>query len=285
MIKLLVILDEKISEDASYKDEINNALILQNEEYKLATEGNIQIEHIFSQQNLSSVPWVDYWGGNYGFSYSWLQQDTKNRGDFYSIAYVIDDEHWSKLGMTSGIWGWHAGFFNGYSIQLIRAQKGSVKYVPALGKTASTVFFGFYEELMHSWDDLLYSRLQVDLDTFFGVTDYDETIVHGADTKDTWLRWRYQEAIKKIEPFLIQLFNEKPMYKYAIDENQNQHILYTDLKIDIEISDVKDLDKLVINGLTGAPEQILSSELNGYYKIVGVEKARFAGLMKDLFNL
>lgn len=81
-----------------------------------------------------------------------------------------------------------------------------------------------------------------------------------------------------------QLTNNS-MYKYAIDENNNQHILYTDLKIDIEISDVKDLDKLVANGLTGAPEQILTSELNGYYTISGVEKARFVPVLKELFNL
>lgn len=104
---------------------------------------------------------------------------------------------------------------------------------------------------------------------------------------DSYKPWEKERSDGFIfaQKYVLLPLNEKPMYKYAIDENNNQHILYTDLKIDIEISDVKDLDKLVANGLTGAPEQILSSELNGYYTVSGVEKARFAPILKDLFNL
>lgn len=214
MIKLLIIKDTVID----YQSQIEEALNLQRQDYLAGTDGELDVSWEIIEQDLSNIEWVEYgYGkGNYGVNRAWLFSDTSFKTqDVYSIAYVVDNSNWTKKG--NPIYGWAAGFFNGYQVQLIRGYQNNV----------DALYRSFLMELIHSFNEYAKARLGVNFNTLFDVPNWDEDVIHARH--EDWDLFEYVPVIRKIKDILLQLFKED-MLKVVVDKNKDQWIIGQDGK-------------------------------------------------------
>ena len=198
MIKLLIVLDKSIM----YPEQISEGLALQRQDYEAS---GIAVTEKFQVQDLSDLKWVEYDGqGHYGVDWAWLKEQTKDKKEFYSVAFVFHDENWSRLGMTSEIWGWSAGFFNGVHVQLIRVKKDRV--IALDGVVRIGTYYAFSMELMHSWNEYIQSKMGMSQNEFNNLfnADFDEGVVHGKTPP--WRRYQYRPVIEILKPYLLKFF-------------------------------------------------------------------------------
>jgi len=200
-IRLLVIVDTKVD----FLDEVEKALEMQRRDYLEGSGGEVDVVWEIKRQDLSNLPWREYWGNNYGVSAQWVREDTakireKHGSDFDSIAYVIDWDNWTTEG-NGWIWGWNLGTFypdrNGYQVQLIKAGRHSLK----------ALYYTFLMELFHAHDDFYYRATGKRLETIFNVTDFDEDVVHALH--DDYQVFKYIPVIQEMKDVLVDLFRIK----------------------------------------------------------------------------
>lgn len=193
-IKLLIIKDTAID----YIFQIEEDLEKQRADYLEGSDGDVDISWEIIEQDLSNLNWIEYGYGanNYGVSPAWLTEDTKNRPDVYSIAYVFADRNWTRLG-NQNIWGWSVGFYNNRHVQLIR---GSQNNVDSLYKT-------FLMELMHSFNEYAKDRIGANFNELFKVSNWDEDVVHARHPD--WELFKYVPVIRIMKDVLIELFKVK----------------------------------------------------------------------------
>jgi len=192
-IKLLVVVDESVK----YLEQVEEALELQRQDYLTGTDGEVDVVWDIKRQDLSNLPWQIYWADNWGVDTTWVTDNTKDLGDYDSVAFVIDWDNWTKEGNQS-IWGWNLGrFYNGYQVQLIRFADNNIK----------SVYYTFLMELFHALDDFYYKDTGKRLEELFNVTDFDEDIVHARH--DDYEVFKYIPAVRQMKDILIELFKIK----------------------------------------------------------------------------
>ncbi len=195
IIKLLIVLDE----DIDYKDDIEKALIRQKRDYEEGSDGKLTLAWQYTTKRLRELKWVDSpWGKSYRWiDPNWIRDNVKAEDpNIYSIAFVFKYEHWK----APGIGGWSMGFYNGFHIQLIRGMSPT--------NTANNVYsmyVTFLEELFHGWDEFIWYELGLKIETKLGVEDFDRENVHAEHPDET--RWDYQDEIKVMTPYLLQIFS------------------------------------------------------------------------------
>ena len=204
-IRLLIIIDTAID----YENQIISALNMQRQDYLKGADKDIDIVWQFKRQDLSNLNWIEYGYGknNYGVNTAWIIEDTKNRPDVYSIAYVINNSNWTRKGNL--IHGWSVGFYNGHHVQLIRGYKNNVE---AMYRT-------FLMELIHSFNEYAKARLGVNFNALFDVYNWDEDVIH-AEHPDYKL-FEYISVIEKMKPILIELFKIK-----QVETMYNVHLVF-----------------------------------------------------------
>jgi len=191
-IKLTIVIDSKID----YIDDIEAALEKQRDDYREATDNELDIEWNIVTQDLSNLDWIEYGYGkdNYGVHTGWLSKDAKNK-DGYSVVYVIDKSNWTTKG-NQKIWGWSVNIPDVTHIQLIKGQKGAV----------TSMYYTFLMELMHSWDNTYFKITRKRLESIFMVENYDEDIVHGGLPEYT--TYKYIDIIRKMKDILLDIFKD-----------------------------------------------------------------------------
>jgi len=210
-IKMLVVVDLKVDLKIDYLDDVKVALERQRDDYREATDDDLDVIWDILPQDLSNLSWVEYGYGkdNYGVDIGWLKNDIQTKPDYYSVAYVIDESNWTKKG-NQGIWGWSISLPNQSHIQLVKGQKGKV----------TSMYYTFLMELMHSWDNLYFKVTRKRLEDVFMVSNYDEDIIHGRLPE--YDAFKYVDVIRKMKDILIDLFRinkqTKPMYGQLIKD-------------------------------------------------------------------
>ena len=214
VIKMLVVVDSKVD----FMAEVVEALDTHRNEYVVATSGKVSLHTEIIREDLSGLPWSRYWGDYWGVNTGWIgkraEEIRKEYGDkFDSIVFIIDWDNWTQKGYQ-GILGWNLGVFypdgNGYQIQLIKAGRHSVK----------ALYLTLLMELFHAHDDFYRRATGKTLEQYFGVSDFDDNIVHGMAHQDEILsqeesvrmfgsgydRWDYKPAFKAMTEIFIKLF-------------------------------------------------------------------------------
>lgn len=170
------------------------------EDYEVGSGGKISLEATWVYQDLSTIPFEDYYGNNYGVNRGWITEDTKKKFGIYNdtidcIAYFIPDSYWSKEGNIN-IFGWNGGiFFNGYQVEQIRtiASKRSNHLTLSM-------------ELLHALDNVIDKTKGLKYtNKLFGVEDFDENIVHD---DEKWYKG-YRTEIGIIADTLIEVLSPR----------------------------------------------------------------------------
>ncbi|KKK90163.1 hypothetical protein LCGC14_2725840 [marine sediment metagenome] len=231
--------------DTAIKDlgQVIESLQMQHDHYMKETDGEVGFDYKIIRKDLAWLPWIVYGYKDYrGVLFQWLAGDTIDVDKTqYSVCYIFDDSNWRE----KRIHGWHVGFINGVSVQLLRAIPNSTSHIPNLG-TVPTLYLGILEEMMHSWDNVISKELGINLSKKFGV-DWDEGVVHGNSDVQ---RWVYLGVIRRLKPYLLKLFKEdKNHMEHIILVGGDQYILVPEIKLAYKILDVATLHKLQANGL------------------------------------
>lgn len=229
-IKILAIVDSEID----FLDEVEDALTLQRSDYLVATEGRVDVQTTIIREELFNLPWKRYWGENWGVDISWIKTRTQKirekYGDqFDTIVFIIDFDNWTRQGNIT-INGWNLGTFypdqNGYQIQLIKAGRHSQR----------ALYLTLLMELFHAHDDFYRRATGKSLEQYFGVTNFDDNIVHGMAGQGEVLsqedsvrmfgegydRWNYRPAFKAMTGILINLFRINPTEEDMYFEKQDE---------------------------------------------------------------
>lgn len=230
-INILAVVDNSID----FLGEVEEAFEMQRNDYLIATEGRVNLQTSFSRKDLSNLPWSEYWGDNWGVNTGWISEYAKKIKDEYgdkfdTIVFVIDFDNWTKEG-NQFIGGWNLGLFyphtDGYQIQLVKAGRHNVRYT----------YLTLLMELFHAHDDFYRRATGETLEKFFGVSDFDEDIVHGMAHQypaklsqedsvkmfgEGYDRWDYKPAFKAMTEIFVKIFKIKTTQKDMVFQKVNE---------------------------------------------------------------
>jgi hypothetical protein len=167
-MRTLVLLD---SATVPQKQAVEAALVRIRDDYAPATPVTWEYE----VRDFSNLPWVDYQPGAKGVSFDTVNLHTqaiflRDGEKWDNVIYVIDRSHWQ----APNIGGWNLGStHHGYCVELVLAMVDKPDW---LYKT-------FAMEIAHSWNDECMQEINDPLLTTFGVSDFDNQVVHGVDTR------------------------------------------------------------------------------------------------------
>lgn len=151
-------------------NDINDALSKIRDDYAVCTP----VDWTFEICDLSSVPWIAYQPDALGISFDVINADTqriylRDGEKWDNILYVVSPENWK----APNVGGWNLGTpRHGYSVEIINASTNP----DWLHKI-------FAMEIAHSWNDMCMQELGDNLLSTFGVTDFDNQVIHGVDTR------------------------------------------------------------------------------------------------------
>ena len=164
-MRILILLDNKI---INRKADADVAL----ERIKADYYGVSPVSWEYKEMDFSGLRWVEYQPKYLGIALDIVYKDvgvvTKDKYD--QIIYLVSEENWKAV----GIGGWNLGTpIKGFAVQLIRIYANSPEW---LYKT-------FAMEIAHSWNDMCIQEIGDNLLSTFGVTDFDNQVIHGADKR------------------------------------------------------------------------------------------------------
>lgn len=154
----------------------------------------LSFERYVHFRDLSNLEWVEYnpelYKGAYGVDFAFINTETKKIYDelgpkYDCVMFVIDEANWKT---PNSAWGWNLGlFYNGHQVQLIRAS------------TVDFTYMGFAMEVLHAMDNFARTELGVNVETIFGVRNFDEDIVHAK-------AYNYRPYIAQVGGLLLEAF-------------------------------------------------------------------------------
>ena len=207
---------------------LNNALQAQKAEIETSTGGNTTTSWEFRPYDLSACPWQIYgnysFGQAYGPSFAWIEQELKkvqfSDGDkFDFVQFVFDESHWDTRSATPQVFGYSLNQFipnptPNYSVQIIRSHSQS-GYI-SLKKT-------FDMELAHSFDNFA-KTINLNLNTLFGVADFDEDVIHGRDSR--YPVFQYSQVYAKLKDILFNKLFPLDMFELLkTDSRPEQYVI------------------------------------------------------------
>ncbi len=166
-MRILILLDQTLG---TRKQEVENALLKIREDYTVATP----VEWIYEVRDFSTIPWVSYQPGALGISFDVIEKDTqgiylRDGEKWDNVIYVVAPANWK----AEFIGGWNLGYpRHGYTIELVLAHTNP-----------SILYKIFAMEIAHSWNDLCIQEINDNLLPTFGVTDFDNQVIHGVDPR------------------------------------------------------------------------------------------------------
>lgn len=152
------------------KQDIENALLKIREDYATCTP----VDWAYETRDFATTPWVEYQPGSKGISFDVIAADTqaifiRDGEKWDNIIYVVDPAHWH----AEFIGGWNLGYpRHGYSVEIVLA-----------AFNPPTLYKIFAMEIAHSWNDMAIQEIGDNLLSTFGVTDFDNQVIHGVDTR------------------------------------------------------------------------------------------------------
>lgn len=200
-IKFLNVIDRKID----YEGEIIAALGMQQDTYR---ENGVDIEYQFKH-----IDMPNFWNDKGNINHVTIREVLKDMPEAYTAVFIIHPDNWHDK--DDWVSGWHLGKYGEYQVQLIQAYGGNT--------TAN--YRTLMMEGMHSWDTPIWDKLKINLSKYFGVRDYDYTILHGMFHQgetlsqeesmrifgEGYVQFDYAPLIKKLAPLLSAAFNEHTM--------------------------------------------------------------------------
>lgn len=256
--KILVLVDLAHSSTVN----LNAALQAQKAEIETSTGGATTTSWEFRPYDLSVCPWQLYgnysFGQAYGPSFAWIEQELKkvqlSDGEkFDFVQFVFDESHWDTRSSTPQVFGYSLNQFipsptPNYSVQIIRSHTQS-GYI-SLKKT-------FDMELAHSFDNFA-KTINLNLNTLFGVVDFDEDVIHGRDPR--YPIFQYSQVYAKLKDILFnKLFPTEPNMLKLVILGSEQYLVDKDGKA-WHIYNAATLNNLYASGIisTLTPEPVSS---------------------------
>jgi len=193
---------------------IDEALVLHGQDILDATDKEVLSVWEKIDFDFTGAPWEEYSPGYKGPAISWVTNVVKDLPNKPFIQLVIDDSHWDSV-----VYGWNLGRFFSNSegrsqVQVIK--NWPTRQTPSLKKT-------FDMEIAHAFDNWI-EYLEKDFGLFerlFGVTDFDEDVIHGRDQR--YPVYQYKPVYAKIKEYLIKHFPN--MVHHIIEDGTEQYLV------------------------------------------------------------
>lgn len=228
-MRILILLDNKI---INRKADADVALEAIKSDYKDVCP----VSWEYSERDFGALRWVDYQPGYLGIAWDIVYKDvgevTKDKYD--QVIYLVSEENWKAI----GIGGWNLGNpINGLQVQIIRIYDNN----PVWLKNT------FAMEIAHSWNDLCIQELGNNLLSVFDVTDFDNMVIHGQDSRYGVLRgdgtyftnYDYTKPLSMVRRLLGDAF-AKRLDRYT---NPPQFQFTKDIYLGMRGTDVLELQK------------------------------------------
>lgn len=239
-MRILILFDKSIT---SRRSEVDTALERIKSDYKDATN----VSWIYEDRDFSTLRWVEYQPTYLGIAWDIIAKDANAvpKDKYDNIIYLVSEENWK----ANGIGGWSLGTpINGFQIQLIRIYANGPEW---LYKT-------FAMEIAHGWNDMTIQELGDNLLADFGVSSFDNEVVHGCNKKyginvpdnppmtGYFTNYDYTPMIAMIKDKLKNAYSLRKI-RY---ENQPQFLFTRNLYLGMRGNDVLELQKrLVLEGV------------------------------------
>lgn len=258
-LKILILVDTAHTSTSN----LNTALEAEKAEIEASTGGETTTSWEFRPYDLSNCPWQIY--GNYSFgqawgpSFAWIEQELKkiqlsDKDKFNFVQFVFDESHWGTQSSTLSVFGYSLNQFipnplPNYSVQIVRSRNNASW--TGLKKT-------FDMELAHSFDNFA-QIIGLNLNTLFGVTDFDEDVIHGRDPR--YPVFQYGQVYAKLKDVLFnKLFKITMFDLLKTDSRPEQYVIINNKRFWV-------LNERVLTDLAGVLKPlktVTEAELLGY---------------------
>lgn len=215
-MKAIILKDKKISDEQI--DELTDGL---DQIFALA---DITPTWYVEERDFAYYPTYEDNDGDIRPTRTWLMRTVqavydKYKEDVDHVFIEIHEDNWrSDPAGPGGIWGTaYANVFSGYQVHYCRFDKDNA--ANSLGTA--------YHEWMHTHDTFIKTYLNINLNKFLGITNYDREIVHGAHPDAKYIRHKENtEWLVNFGSLLKQAYSKrrelyfntvkKPLYQQII---------------------------------------------------------------------
>ena len=253
-MRILILFDKSIP---NRKVDVDTALTKIETDYAETGE----VAWIYEDRDFSQLRWVEYQTNYLGIAWDIITKDINaiQKDKYDQVIYLISEENWKSV----GIGGWNLGPpINGFCVEIVRIYANNPEW---LYKT-------FAMEIAHSWNDMCIQELGDNLLSTFGVTDFDNMVVHGLDPRYGKLRNDGTYFTNYEYAAMIAMVKEKLKLSCAIRkaryENPSNFVFTKDLYFGLRNNDVLELQKRFVK------EGLATYAPTGYFGLLTLASAR-----------
>ena len=164
----------------------------------------VDLEIDVLEWSIPNLPFVEYYGGNFGISFNYLDLVARmieaSYGKKYDqITICVSAQNWTP----KTVWGWNiSAGIRGYEVQQCRFDTASTRKPTRIANSVGVI----YHEMMHSHDGFCYRMLGSVIERYpaLKVTDFDEDVVHGRSEHWEYIRHKENTEALKIIKYALQ---------------------------------------------------------------------------------